>query len=87
MARSLFPNHLRWCEMKGGSERSQSTGKREVVPLARLERALHCWKRILNPSRLPIPPLGPAREVAHYRQRAISVNRLIQTMFAADQKV
>ena len=30
-----------------------------LVPLAGLEPALCCQKRILNPSRLPIPPQRP----------------------------
>ena len=34
----------------------------KMVPLAGLEPALCCQKRILNPSRLPIPPQRPKRE-------------------------
>lgn len=30
-----------------------------MVPREGVEPSLHCWKRILSPSRLPIPPSGP----------------------------
>ncbi len=57
MARELKPliSHKRLSRRLALVRESQC---RKMVPLARVERALPCGKRILNPSRLPIPPQG-----------------------------
>ncbi len=46
-----------------------------MVPLARLERALRLRKRILNPSRLPVPPQGHGRKWGDHSDGGAPVNQ------------
>ena len=61
----------------------------KMVPLAGLEPALCCQKRILNPSRLPVPPQRHTIRAALLPQSAVNVNpqlRLLDGMKKAWQE-